>query len=174
VRVGAKDEDCDEKRSATRSCNGQPFRFIHGHSRPAAKGPNRFKLRRRTAVIFLERRNGTVLEWLVSRQDFHRVRRHHWYAVSHTVCGESVFDDAERNGRIEVLSAQFVPSFKSKPGSSRVFCFLHHRSQIFGRGGNYAVPLSLRLLASTSSQGLNAALSLWIDQLHSNIADQRC
>ena len=32
---------------------GQPFRFIHGHSRPAEKGPNRFKLRRRTAVIFL-------------------------------------------------------------------------------------------------------------------------
>jgi hypothetical protein len=59
---------------------GQPFRFIHGHSRPAAKGPNRFKLRRRTAVIFLERRDGTVLECLVSRQDFHRVRRHHWYA----------------------------------------------------------------------------------------------
>jgi hypothetical protein len=58
----------------------QPFRFIHGHSRPAAKGPNRFKLRRRTAVIFLERRNGTVLECLISRKDFHRVRRHHWYA----------------------------------------------------------------------------------------------
>jgi len=59
---------------------GQPFRFIHGHSRPAEKGPNRFKLRRRTAVIFLERRDGTVLECLVSRKDFHRVRRHHWYA----------------------------------------------------------------------------------------------
>jgi hypothetical protein len=59
---------------------GQSFRFIHGHSRPAAKGPNRFKLRRRTAVIFLERRDGTVLECLVSRKDFHRVREHHWYA----------------------------------------------------------------------------------------------
>ena len=59
---------------------GQPFRFIHGHSRPAAKGPNRFKLRRRTAVIFLERRDGTVLECLVSRKDFHRVRRHRWYS----------------------------------------------------------------------------------------------
>jgi hypothetical protein len=59
---------------------GQPFRFIHGHSRPAPKGPNRFKLRRRTAVIFLERRDGTVLECLVSRKDFHRVSRHHWYA----------------------------------------------------------------------------------------------
>ena len=59
---------------------GQPFRFILGHSRPAAKGANRFKLRRRTAVIFLERRDGTVLECLVSRKDFHRVRRHHWYA----------------------------------------------------------------------------------------------
>ena len=58
---------------------GQPFRFIHGYSRPAAKGPNRLKLRRRTAVILLERRNGTVLECLVSRKDFHRVRRHHWY-----------------------------------------------------------------------------------------------
>jgi hypothetical protein len=55
---------------------GQPFRFIHGHSRPAEKGPNRFKLRRRTAVIFLERRDGAVLECLVSRKDFHRVRRH--------------------------------------------------------------------------------------------------
>jgi hypothetical protein len=43
---------------------GQPFRFIHGHCRPAEKGPNRFKLRRRTAVIFLERRDGTVLECL--------------------------------------------------------------------------------------------------------------
>jgi hypothetical protein len=59
---------------------GQPFRYIHGHCRPALKGPNRFKLRRRTAVIFLERRDGTVLECLVSRKDFHRVRRHHWYA----------------------------------------------------------------------------------------------
>jgi hypothetical protein len=59
---------------------GQPFRFIHGHSRPAAKGPNRFKLRRRAAVIFLERRDGTILECLVSRKDFHKVRRHHWYA----------------------------------------------------------------------------------------------
>jgi len=59
---------------------GQAFRFIHGHSRPAPKGPNRFELRRRTAVIFLERRDGTVLECLVSRKDFHRVRRHHWYA----------------------------------------------------------------------------------------------
>jgi hypothetical protein len=58
---------------------GQPFRFIHGHRRPAKKGPNRFRLRRRTAVIFLERRDGTVLECLVSRTDFHRVRRHHWY-----------------------------------------------------------------------------------------------
>ena len=59
---------------------GQPFRFIHGHSGPAEKGPNRFQLRRRTAVIFLERRDGTVLECLVSRKDFQRVRRHHWYA----------------------------------------------------------------------------------------------
>ena len=58
---------------------GQPFRFIHGHRCPAIKGPNRFKLRRRTAVIFLERRDGTVLECLVSRKDFYRVRRHHWY-----------------------------------------------------------------------------------------------
>ena len=58
---------------------GQLFRFIHGHSRPAEKGPNRFKLRLRTAVIYLERRDGTVLECLVSRKDFHRVRRHHWY-----------------------------------------------------------------------------------------------
>jgi hypothetical protein len=49
---------------------GQPFRFIHGHRRPAKKGPNRFRLRRRTAVIFLERRDGTVLECLVSRKDF--------------------------------------------------------------------------------------------------------
>jgi hypothetical protein len=44
-----------------RQVMGQPFRFIHGHRRPAKKGPNRFKLRRRTAVIFLERRGGTVL-----------------------------------------------------------------------------------------------------------------
>jgi hypothetical protein len=58
---------------------GQPFRFIHGHSRPAKKSPNRYKLRCRTAVIFLERRDGTVLECLVSQKDFHRVRRHHWY-----------------------------------------------------------------------------------------------
>ena len=55
---------------------GQPFRFIHGHSRPAAKGPNRFKLRRHTAVIFLERRDGTVLECLiVFRYDYLGLRR---------------------------------------------------------------------------------------------------
>ena len=57
---------------------GQPFRFIHGHVRSPLKGPNRFKLRHDTAVIFLERR-GTVLECPVSRKDFDRVRRHHWY-----------------------------------------------------------------------------------------------
>src|SRR5215467_6907342 len=59
---------------------GQPFRFIHGHCRPAETGPNSFKLRRHTVVILLERRDGTVLECLVSRKDFHRVSRHHWYA----------------------------------------------------------------------------------------------
>src|SRR5215472_10108668 len=60
---------------------GQPFRFIHGHSGATeGKGPNRFKLRRGLAVIFLERQDGTVLECLVSRKDFDRVRRHHWYA----------------------------------------------------------------------------------------------
>ena len=57
---------------------GQPFRFIHGHLRSPLKGPNRFKLRRGRAVIFLERRDGTVLECLVSRKDFDRVS-HHWY-----------------------------------------------------------------------------------------------
>ena len=31
------------------------------------------------AVMFLERQNGTVLECLVSREDFDRVRKHHWY-----------------------------------------------------------------------------------------------
>jgi len=60
---------------------GQPYRFIHGHSGATEKkGPNRFKLRRGMAVIFLERQNGTVLQCLVSRKDFARVRRHHWYA----------------------------------------------------------------------------------------------
>jgi hypothetical protein len=59
---------------------GQPFRFIHGHSGASAgKGPNRFKLCRGTAVIFLERHNGTVLQCLVSRKDFDKVRKHHWY-----------------------------------------------------------------------------------------------
>jgi hypothetical protein len=43
------------------------------------KGPNRFRLRRGTAVIFLERRNGSVLKCLVSRKDFERVRRLHWF-----------------------------------------------------------------------------------------------
>ena len=43
-------------------------------------GPNRFKLRRGTAAISLERRDGRVVECLVSRKDFGRVRRHHWYA----------------------------------------------------------------------------------------------
>jgi hypothetical protein len=50
------------------------FEIFERHS------PNRFTLRRRTAVSFLERRDGTVLECLVSRKDFHRVRRQHWYA----------------------------------------------------------------------------------------------
>ena len=60
---------------------GQPFRFIHGHSGATeGKGPNRFKLRRGMAVIFLECQDGTVLECLVSRKDFDSVRRHHWYA----------------------------------------------------------------------------------------------
>ena len=43
---------------------GQPFRFIHGYSRGALKGPNRFKCRHGTAVNFLERRDGTVLDKL--------------------------------------------------------------------------------------------------------------
>src|SRR3974390_1955662 len=58
---------------------GQPFRYIHGHVRSPLKGPNRFKLRRDTAVIFLERRDGTILECQVSREDFEGVSRHHWY-----------------------------------------------------------------------------------------------
>jgi len=33
------------------------------------------------AFIFLECRNGTVLECLVSRKDFDRLRSHHWYAA---------------------------------------------------------------------------------------------
>ena len=57
---------------------GQPFRYIHGHSPGGAKGPNRFTLRRGMAVIFLERQDGKVLECLVSRKDFDRVRSHHW------------------------------------------------------------------------------------------------
>ena len=61
---------------------GQPFRYIHGHARSPLKGPNRFKLRRSTAVIFLERRDGTVLQCLVSRKDFDRVRNRHWYVDS--------------------------------------------------------------------------------------------
>src|SRR5262252_7529437 len=47
---------------------GQPFRFIHGHVRSPLKGPNRFKPYRDTAVIFLERRDASVLECLVSRK----------------------------------------------------------------------------------------------------------
>ena len=43
-------------------------------------GPNRFKLRRGAAVISLERRDGRVVECLVSRKDFARVERHHWCA----------------------------------------------------------------------------------------------
>src|SRR3974377_1525081 len=45
----------------------QPFRYIHGHTGASVgMGPNRFKLRRGTAVIFLERQDGAVLECLVS------------------------------------------------------------------------------------------------------------
>ena len=81
VRVRPKDEDCDEKRSATRSCNGSAFSIHSWHGGASqGKGPNRFKVRRGTAVILMERRDGTILECLVSRKDFHRVRRHHWYA----------------------------------------------------------------------------------------------
>jgi hypothetical protein len=40
------------------------------------------KLRHGAAVIFLECRDGTVLECLVSRKDFDRISRHHWYAHS--------------------------------------------------------------------------------------------
>jgi len=67
---------------------GQPFRFIHGHCRPTEKGPNRFKLRRRTAVIFLERRDGTVLECLVSSQ---------LSTGTHTLHFQ--FDEGQRSGR---------------------------------------------------------------------------
>jgi len=41
---------------------GQLFRFVHGHVRSPLKGPNRFKIRGGTAVIFLElkgKTNGT-------------------------------------------------------------------------------------------------------------------
>jgi hypothetical protein len=38
-------------------------------------GPNRFKLRG-TAVIFLERQDGAVLDCLVFRKDFEKVRGH--------------------------------------------------------------------------------------------------
>ena len=75
---------------------GQPFRYIHGHVRSPLKGPNRFKLRRSTAVIFLERQNGTVLKCLVSRNDFDKVRRNHWYA--------------NRNGKRTFYAAAWIDS----------------------------------------------------------------
>jgi len=80
VRVRPKDEDCDEKRSATRSCNGSAFSIHSWHGGASqGKGPNRFKVRRGTAVILMERRDGTILECLVSRKDFDKVRKHHRY-----------------------------------------------------------------------------------------------
>jgi len=80
VRVRSEDEDCDEKQSAIRSRNGPAF-SIHSWSQWCVRGEGskRFKLRRGRAVIFLERQDGTVLECLVSRKDFARVRKHHWY-----------------------------------------------------------------------------------------------
>jgi hypothetical protein len=87
---------------------GQPFRFIHGHSRPAAKGPNRFKLRRRTAVIFLERRDGTVLECLVSRKDFHKVR---------DITGTQIRMESGRPTRLLGLTVRkFTPQGSPKSG----------------------------------------------------------
>src|SRR5215469_7380559 len=80
VRLRSEDEDCGEKRSATRPCKGQPFRFIHGHSGASeGKGPNRFKLRRGTGRYLHRASKRDVLECLVSRKDFDGVRRHHWY-----------------------------------------------------------------------------------------------
>jgi len=48
---------------------GQPFRFIHGHSRPEEKGPNRFKLRRRTAVYLprASKRDGSRMPGIPKR-----------------------------------------------------------------------------------------------------------
>src|SRR5215469_1263810 len=76
---------------------GQPFRFIHGHVRSPLKGPNRFKLRRGTAVIFLERRDGTVLECLVSRKDFDRVRG---------ITGTQIGTESGRSMRLRGLMAR--------------------------------------------------------------------
>jgi len=80
VRVPSKDKDYADRRDGY--VMGQAFRFIHGHTGASrGKGPNRFQLHRGTAVIFLDRRNGTVLECLVSRKDFDRVKGHHWCAA---------------------------------------------------------------------------------------------
>ncbi len=65
---------------------GRPFRFIHGHRRPAKKGPNRFKLCRRTAVIFLGNKRGTfyAAAWIDGAQvQMHKHLCPNWAQVNH-------------------------------------------------------------------------------------------
>ena len=92
---------------------GQPFRFIHGHSGASeGKGPNRFKLRRGTALISLERRDGTVLQFLVSRKDVDRVRKHHWYVDS---SGKGAFYAAARIDGTQIHMHKYL-----RPGWAQV------------------------------------------------------
>ena len=81
VRVRSEDEDCDEKQSAIRACNGSGFP-IHSWSQWCV--PREGFKQIQTSPWYCRylpgasRRDG--LECLVSRKDFARVERHHWYA----------------------------------------------------------------------------------------------
>ena len=83
VRVWTKDKDCDEKRSATRSCNGSAF-SIHSWAHWCVRRDGSKQIQ--TSPWYggylpgASRRGGSRMP-RIPRKDFDRARSHHWYAA---------------------------------------------------------------------------------------------
>ena len=57
----------------------QSFRWSASYEEEILRLPTKAPSGPTSLLNFLERRDGSVFECLVSRRDFNRVRRHHWY-----------------------------------------------------------------------------------------------
>ena len=79
VRVWAKDEDCDEKRSATRTCNGSAFSIYSWPQSPRREGSKQIQTSSPYSSYLprASRRDGSRMPSIPKR--FSQSKGHHWY-----------------------------------------------------------------------------------------------